>query len=67
MAAAWNVAIDFEPPKVAVVLAKDSHTRALVCSAVRTESALRTAGTTVMQVGSVSVTIWQTINSPARA
>jgi flavin reductase (DIM6/NTAB) family NADH-FMN oxidoreductase RutF len=30
MAAAWNMALDFEPPKVCVVIATGTHTRALV-------------------------------------
>lgn len=30
MAAAWNMALDFSPPKVAVVLDKATHTRALI-------------------------------------
>jgi len=56
MAAAWNVAIDFEPPKVAVVLAKDSHTRQLVEASgqfVLNLPCVRQAEA-VMQVGSVS-------------
>ena len=56
MAAAWNVAIDFDPPKVAVVLAKDSNTRQLVEASgqfVLNLPCVRQAAA-VMQVGSVS-------------
>lgn len=56
LAVAWNVAIDFEPPKVAVVLAKDSYTRALVEKSGTFALNLPCVGQlqTVMDVGSVS-------------
>lgn len=56
MAAAWNVAIDFDPPKVAVVLAKDSFTRALVeaSGTFALNVPCVQQASTVMQLGSVS-------------
>ncbi len=56
LAAAWNVAIDFDPPRVAVILAKDSYTRSLVEASGRFAINVPCAAQaeTVMRVGSVS-------------
>src|SRR5438128_2546169 len=56
MAAAWVMAIDFEPPKVAAVLAQDTYTRALVDASGELVLSLPTVAMldTVYAVGSVS-------------
>lgn len=51
MAAAWSMPLDFDPPKVAVVLDKSTWTRALVESSGRFALSVPTVGLAAMTVG----------------